>query len=213
MPMSALPNPGLIPDLGGGRTLGNLVAVFCNGEFFDSAQSNQILLYDASGLFITDFGTRSGCPDFTKCPSGKSGNFYGNAFVKCADGNIRIFHNDESSHGGIHEWTLQNLSSVNVASAAFDVTNTANFGTLGPHAVMKPLMQRATVQQMGVADNFNRPNGPVGNGWDDVNSKFLILNNRLKVNPNSHQDPTAVLLQPEAVTDSDQTIGIPTFSF
>ena len=206
MPLSTLPNAKLIPDIGG-RVCGDLIAQFANGEFFDSAESNQILLYHSSGLFITDFGTRSAGDISQAAPSGKSGNFYGNAFLQCPDGNTRIFHSDESSHAGIHEWTLLNLSTINVVAGQFDGTNTVNLGSIGP----RKQGPRPTGPITTISDTFNRADSStVGGGWLDPNHSFAIKGGRLKVNyPLWGAIANTVLLAPGTCSDSDQTIQIP----
>ncbi|MHB8636585.1 MAG: hypothetical protein ACYC96_08945 [Fimbriimonadaceae bacterium] len=203
-----LPCYNLIPDMGG-RVCGDLVAIFANGEFFDQVEANQILLYHSSGLFVTDFGQRGGGSYPLAAPSGISGNFYGNAFVQCSDGNARILHSDESGHAGIHEWTLQNLASIQVAAAAFDASNTANFGVV--HLVMKPVLQAPTTAPP-MTDTFNRPDSAtVGNGWTDPNSIFEIKGGRLRVAGAGDVDDyvAGALVRPDITTDSDQTVQVP----
>ncbi|HLK14708.1 MAG TPA: hypothetical protein VKT78_07885, partial [Fimbriimonadaceae bacterium] len=215
VPVGSLGNTKLIPDIGG-RALGNIVAVFCNGEFFDSAESNQILLYDGSGLPLTDFGTRLDLLGTQPAPSGKAGNFYGNAFVMGPDGNPRVFTSDEAAHAGFHEWELLNTSSIQLSTAAFDGTNTANFGAIG-------LMVKASTSALGhpdvvaqsspivITDTFNRTDSTsVGNGWQDPNGIFTIAGARLKEHQGLYdQEALSTLIRPETNTESDQTITIP----
>jgi len=208
-----LPAYNIIPDVGG-RTCGDLVAIFANGEFFDSAEANQILLYHSSGLFVTDFGTRASQTFLQSAPSGRSGNFVASGFVQCSDGNVRILHSDESSHAGIHEWTLENLNSIKVASATFDQTGNANFGTLS--LAVKPEAAKPTTSAPPTTDDFNRADSPVvGNGWQDVNSLFGIQGGRLKeTNAGVYQGFLySEILRPDLAPDSDQTLQIPAQCF
>ena len=206
VPVGGLPNPHVIVDIGG-RTLGNMVAMFCNGEAFDSAEADQILLYDGSGLPIMDFGSRLTLNFLSAPGSGRAGNFYGNAFVMGSDGLPHVYCTDEATHGAIHEWTLENTASIQVISGSFDANNTANLGLVG-HAVIKPAIMKGGVT---VTDGFGRGSSSVvGNGWLDPNSSYQLLNGRLKVNVGVYNNSFgATLVRPEIATDSDQTITIP----
>ena len=204
-----LPQPQLIPDIGG-RVCGDLVAIFANGEDFDSSEANQILVYHSSGLFVTDFGTPGNLSFSQSAPSGKSGNFVSNAFVRCSDGNVRILHSDESCHAGIHEWTLENVNSINVVSAV-DVHNAANFGLRSAVAHTGSAATPATAAPQ-LNDTFNRGDSPVvGNGWQDPNSSFGIVGGRLKVTNGGLAASwlATTLLRPEVTGDTDQTIQVP----
>lgn len=208
--VGGLPNASTIPTVGG-RVLGNIVAMFCIGEFFDGGEADQILLYDASGLPLLDIGTRGVAGVWqSTAASGKAGNMIANAFVLGTDGSPHIFTSDESTSAGIHEWTLNNAKSVRVASAQFDNTNTANFGTL---AAVTPLAKRATSGGTisSASDNFNRvDSNTIGNGWLDPNARFGIRSGQLKDITGAWYDwNNACLVRQEQGIDSVQSVSIP----
>jgi hypothetical protein len=79
-----------------------------HGEFYTDlsnhkvGQANQFLHYYDDGLFIGQFGlpsTRTTIPS----ASGLSGNAFSPTLVRVGD-QLYLYHNDESSHGGVHRW-------------------------------------------------------------------------------------------------------------
>jgi sugar lactone lactonase YvrE len=192
-----------IPSLGA-RSLGDYIAIFCNGEFYDQAQSNQILFYHRCGLPLGRFGDRNGGTNSTAA-SGRSGNFYGNAMVMAPDGSLRILHSDEWNHGGIHEVEVSHLDSVKVLDARFDNQGKASFGELVANgsSPVDPFANGKTT-----FDKWDR--AQLGQEWTDPNDKFLLSNGVLKMNAKSYNDSfSSVLLRPEPDRGSRQTVQIP----
>ncbi len=95
----------------GGNALwahGRHVVYGYHGEFYKDltngkvGQANQFMHFDESGLFIGQFGQ----PSTRSAPAnlaGLSGNAFSPTLVR--DGSrLYLYHNDESSHGGVHRW-------------------------------------------------------------------------------------------------------------
>ncbi len=73
-------------------------------------QANQFMHFDESGLFLAQFGqpsTRSGPPS----QAGMSGNAFSPTLVRIGEG-LYLYHNDESSHGGVHRWRIDGWNEV-----------------------------------------------------------------------------------------------------
>jgi len=90
-----------------------------NGEGWRGHQANQWLHFDGiTGLFLGQFGTVNGISS-TEYVSrgyaipGAAGNAFAGTLVTLPDdGEVYLYHNDESVHGGLHRWHLRDLDSV-----------------------------------------------------------------------------------------------------
>jgi hypothetical protein len=87
-----------------------------HGEFYKDLQSgrvgqaNQFMHFDESGLFISQFGQPSTQPSPADL-AGLSGNAFSPTLVR--DGpRIYLYHNDESSHGGVHRWRIDGWDDI-----------------------------------------------------------------------------------------------------
>jgi len=87
-----------------------------HGEFYKDmqtggmGQANQFMHFDESGLFIGQFGTMSTRPPPPNL-AGLSGNAFSPTLVR--DGkSLYLYHNDESTHGGIHRWRIDGWDDV-----------------------------------------------------------------------------------------------------
>ncbi|MFM9916341.1 MAG: hypothetical protein ACKVOX_11080 [Rhizobacter sp.] len=87
-----------------------------HGEFFRDmknggvGQANQFMHFDESGLFISQFGQPSTRPAAANL-AGLSGNAFSPTLVQ--DGrNLYLYHNDESSHGGVHRWRIDGWADI-----------------------------------------------------------------------------------------------------
>lgn len=87
-----------------------------HGEFYRDlrsgrvGQANQFMHFDESGLFIGQFGEPS-----TRDPQpgqpGLSGNAFSPTLVR-SGGRLFLYHNDESSHGGVHRWRIDGADDI-----------------------------------------------------------------------------------------------------
>lgn len=87
-----------------------------HGEFYKDlqtgkiGQANQFMHFDETGLFLGQFGqpsTRAGSPS----QAGLSGNAFSPTLVR--DGSrLYLYHNDESTHGGVHRWRIDGWEDV-----------------------------------------------------------------------------------------------------
>jgi hypothetical protein len=87
-----------------------------HGEFYKDlengkiGQANQFMHFDESGLFLGQFGQAS-----TRSASASQAGLSGNAFspTLVRDGpHLYLYHNDESSHGGVHRWRIDGWNEV-----------------------------------------------------------------------------------------------------
>ena len=87
-----------------------------HGEFYKDlqngkvGQANQFMHFDESGLFLGQFGQASTRPS-SPAQEGLSGNAFSPTLVR-AQGRLYLFHNDESSHGGVHRWRIDGWDSL-----------------------------------------------------------------------------------------------------
>jgi len=93
-----------------------------HGEFYRDlmngrvGQANQFMHFDESGLFIGQFGlpsTRASEP----AQAGLSGNALSPQLLRDGE-RLFVYHNDESSHGGVHRWRLDGWNDVQVLRAS-----------------------------------------------------------------------------------------------
>ena len=87
-----------------------------HGEFFTDlpsgrvGQANQFMHFLDNGLFVGQFGALGVV--FTNSPeAGRSGNAFSPSLVS-QSGRSYLYHNDESSWGGVHRWELKGLGEL-----------------------------------------------------------------------------------------------------
>lgn len=102
--------------------LGRSVLYGYHGEFYSDlvtgrvGQANQFMHFLDNGLFVGQLGVPSTRGIDTPEP-GKSGNAFSPSLVRVA-GRTYLYHNDESTWGGVHRWELQGLDDIVEISAA-----------------------------------------------------------------------------------------------
>jgi len=105
---------------------GNVVMTYQNeiicgyhGESWKGNETGQFLVYSDDGLFLGRFGSlgtlRPSNAMTTLALAGFAGNAYSGTLVTVS-GIPYLYVNDESNHGGIHRWALNNLSNTEVSS-------------------------------------------------------------------------------------------------
>jgi hypothetical protein len=93
-----------------------------HGEFYTDlvttrvGQANQFMHFLDNGLFVGQFGTPS-TGDSKEPRPGLSGNAFSPSLVKVG-GVTYLYHNDESSYGGLHRWRLEGLDGIVEISAS-----------------------------------------------------------------------------------------------
>ena len=91
-----------------------------HGEFWKNSQTNFWNHFSDDGLMIGQFGTWK--TNFTaSAPAELAGNTFSSAVVKGPDGNLYVYHNDESIHAGVHRWKVTGLNTISEQNIA--VTN------------------------------------------------------------------------------------------
>jgi hypothetical protein len=73
-------------------------------------QANQFMHFDESGLFLGQFGQRSTRPA-PPSQAGMSGNAFSPTLVRVGN-RLYLYHNDESTHGGVHRWRIDGWDDV-----------------------------------------------------------------------------------------------------
>ncbi|MES2099783.1 MAG: FlgD immunoglobulin-like domain containing protein [Pseudomonadota bacterium] len=97
-------------------TSGRHIVYGFHGEFYKDlqtgkiGQANQFMHFDESGLFLGQFGQPSTRPA-SPSQAGLSGNAFSPTLVR--DGSrLYLYHNDESTHGGVHRWRIDGWADV-----------------------------------------------------------------------------------------------------
>jgi len=90
-----------------------------HGEFFRSqSEASQHLHYYDDGLFVGEFGEASLQYNTCEFPlPGFAGNAYSPSLFQAADGDLYLWHNDESSHGP-QRWHLVNARNIREQTGA-----------------------------------------------------------------------------------------------
>lgn len=88
-----------------------------HGEGWNGGQANQWMHFHESGLFLGQFGdpAYSG-ENVTSSKPGVAGNAFCPSLVTVG-GQLYLWHNDESAHGGIHRWHIRGVDGIHVQSA------------------------------------------------------------------------------------------------
>lgn len=108
-----------------------------HGEFWKNAQTNYYNHYFEDGLAVGQFGTDGHISPFGVAAFGYAGNALSPVAVKDNNGNIYLYHGDESQHAALHRWKISNLSSISeqYISVPYPANyNKVAFGYLDLHA-------------------------------------------------------------------------------
>lgn len=106
--------------------VGRNVVYGFHGEFFTDqlngrvGQANQFMHFYDDGLFVGQFGVPS-TRATEEAQAGLGGNSFSLTLVQVGK-NLYLYHNDESSHAGVHRWRIENTNSIKEMSG---------IGTLG----------------------------------------------------------------------------------
>ena len=95
-----------------------------HGEFWKAGQCNMWNQFYDDGLMVGQFGAAVG----GDAPAGMAGNSFSASMVKDRNGNVYLYHNDESYHGGIHRWKITGLNTIQEQS--IPITYTAVAGSV-----------------------------------------------------------------------------------
>lgn len=98
-------------------TSGSQVIFGYFGEAWNGGQANQWLHFFANGLFVGQFGR----PTYVRttrldAPAGCAGNAFSAQLVD-VNGQLYLWHNDESVHGGVHRWHIENVDQIKILEA------------------------------------------------------------------------------------------------
>ncbi|MEO8111311.1 MAG: hypothetical protein ABI594_14810 [Ginsengibacter sp.] len=93
------------------NVVGNNIITGYNGEGWKNVQTNYYNHYYEDGLPIAQFGTDRYF-NWSTSAAGSAGNELTPAVVADANGDLYLYHGDESQHGGMHRWKITNLNSI-----------------------------------------------------------------------------------------------------
>jgi hypothetical protein len=102
-------------------TAGHQIIYGYHGEAWRGGQANQWLHFLDNGLFIGQFG-RPWVPekgDPGPAVAEATGNSFSPALVT-VNGQLYLWHNDESGHAGVHRWRIDGTDGIRVLEAAIE---------------------------------------------------------------------------------------------
>jgi hypothetical protein len=101
-----------------------------HGEFWKSSQVNKWNQVYDDGLFIGQFGITGPEVAGQIAAPMMAGNVFSANLVKDANGDVYLYHNDESHHAAIHRWKITGLNTISEQTIAVVVTPSGK-GLLG----------------------------------------------------------------------------------
>src|SRR5262249_18903226 len=89
------------------------------GENWKGTQTNKWRHYLDDGLFVAEFGVVAPATQ-GEAPREMAGNAASGWLVTLPDGRVFIYHNDESWHGGLHRWRIDDLDDFTEQSSTVE---------------------------------------------------------------------------------------------
>ena len=83
-----------------------------HGEFWKNSQVNKWTHVYDDGLFVGQFGVTGKEVENLEAPAEMAGNAFAASLVKNSDGDVYLYHNDESYHSGIHRWKISGFNTI-----------------------------------------------------------------------------------------------------
>ncbi len=112
-------------------TVGRNIFWGFHGEFWKNGQTNEWNQVYDDGLFIGQFGTTRDIVFGQPASAEMAGNSFAGSLVTGSDGNVYLYHNDESDHGGVHRWKITGLNTI--AEQNISVTAASPTGLLAQY--------------------------------------------------------------------------------
>jgi rhamnose utilization protein RhaD (predicted bifunctional aldolase and dehydrogenase) len=142
-----------------------------HGEFWKNSQTNKYNHYYDNGLAIGQFGITR--PEVSgNAAAGMAGNALTPIVVKDGNGNMYLYHGDESDHAAVHRWKIAGLNSIS------EQTVTINY----PSAFVTPVIGYTDLMKDLPFDNTSLPNNtvgwtrnPIGNVTTDPYSNYFTV--------------------------------------
>jgi hypothetical protein len=95
-------------------TSGTNIIYGYHGEAWNGGQANQWLHFLDNGLFVGQFGMPVyPAQNKLSAHAGAAGNAFSGQLV-VAKGQLYLWHNDESVHGGVHRWRIDGINDIRV---------------------------------------------------------------------------------------------------
>ena len=139
--------PGWFPqdghfDIGNGvqyagniaMALGRNIVCGYHGEFWKGSEASQWVNFFDNGLMVGIFGTPKFDSPIDAATPGYSGNSFCPTLVHAPNGNVYLYHNDESNHAGTVRWRINGWDGITEVNAISTIGSTANLApsTTGP---------------------------------------------------------------------------------
>ncbi|MEO6637350.1 MAG: hypothetical protein ABIN25_03670, partial [Ginsengibacter sp.] len=113
------------------NVIGNNIFTGYHGEGWKSAQTNYYNHYYEDGLAVGQFGTDR-YTSSSIAGYGVAGNALNPVVVKDnVSGNLYLYHGDEANHGGMHRWSITNLTSISEQTINIPFPSSINRLALG----------------------------------------------------------------------------------
>jgi hypothetical protein len=101
---------------------GNNIIWGYNGEFWKSSEVNMYQhIDDNTGLMAGQFGVTDVDFGLVKvfAPAGAAGNALSGSVISGSGNTLYLYHCDESYHGGIHRWSINNINTISSQVAVY----------------------------------------------------------------------------------------------
>ncbi|HEV3273114.1 MAG TPA: Ig-like domain-containing protein [Candidatus Methylacidiphilales bacterium] len=130
--------------------LGQNVVCGYHGELWKGGQASQWLNFFDNGLMVGRFGTVSNS-SVDSATNGFAGNAFAPTLVNAPDGNVYLYHNDESNHGGTVRWRINGWAGITQLGASGAIGGTASLSpsTSGPTVTITSPTQGAAYLEGG----------------------------------------------------------------
>ena len=170
-----------------------------HGEFWKNSQTNKYNHYFDNGLAIGQFGTTR--PEISgHAAAGMAGNALTPILVKDGNGNMYLYHGDESDHAAVHRWKIAGLNSIS------EQTLTISY----PAAFVVPAIGYTDLMKDLPFDNTSLPNNTVG--WtrnpvsnittNPYSNYFIVATNVLNYDKLSYPDLNIRFVSTTAFTNT-----------
>lgn len=166
------PEPGwfdegnLVNDYAGGNVniVDRNIITSYHGEFWKNSQTNKFNHYYDNGLAVGQFGITG--PEMNGPASAMmAGNALTPVVVKDANGDLYLWHGDESHHAAIHRWKISGLNTINEQTVSIPFPSAFAAANLNYVNLMTGLPFDATLQDNTAGWTRNPTSNYDSNPW------------------------------------------------
>jgi hypothetical protein len=114
--------------------LGRNIVYGYHGEFWGGGEASQWVNFLDNGLMVGRFGTYANAVVAASTTNGYAGNSFAPTLVHGPNGNVYLYHNDESNHGGTCRWRINGWDGITELDGTASIGATASLSpnTAGP---------------------------------------------------------------------------------